>query len=70
LGTQDTGQRQTKRKVQYIKLKRWATRTPPKTGGEPNRLQRTSSPYLPQDTLHDTHIVNIRWTPHCANKHK
>jgi len=33
LGTQDTGRRQTI-KTQHIKLKRWATWTPPKTRGE------------------------------------
>ena len=31
LGTQDTGQRQTKQKTHHRKIKRRATRTPPKT---------------------------------------
>jgi len=32
LDTQDTGEIQTNQKVQHRKLKRWATRTPPKSG--------------------------------------
>jgi len=36
LGTQDKGRRQTKQnKTHHRKLKRWATRTPPETGGVP-----------------------------------
>jgi len=46
LGTQDTGRRQTKQKTQRRKLKRWTTRTPPKTGGEPMRQRRTSGSCL------------------------
>jgi len=33
LGTQDTRRRQTKQKMQHRKIKRWAKRAPPKTGG-------------------------------------
>ena len=33
--TQDTGQRQTKQKTPHRKLKRWATRNPPKIEGKP-----------------------------------
>jgi len=38
LGTQDTGQKQTKQKIQQRKLHRWATRTPSKPDGEPRCL--------------------------------
>jgi len=37
LGTQDTGRR---KYTTHKKLKRWATRTPPKTGDEPRCSQR------------------------------
>jgi hypothetical protein len=36
----NTGRRQTKQKTQQRKLKRWATRIPPKTGGEPRNPRR------------------------------
>jgi len=39
-GTQDKGRRQTKQKTQHRKLRRWATRIPPKTGGEPRCSRR------------------------------
>jgi len=31
-------------KTKHIKLKRWATRTPPKTGGEPRCSRRVAVP--------------------------
>ena len=49
LGTQDTWRRQTKRKTQHRKLKRWAIRALPK--------RRARSSCLSQDTRHVTHIV-------------
>jgi len=46
LGTQDTGRRQTKQKTKHRKLKRLATQTPPKTGGEPRCSRMVGSTYL------------------------
>jgi len=47
LGTQDTGRRQTNHeKTQDRKLKRWATRTPQKTGDEASCPQRARSSSL------------------------
>ena len=59
LGTQNTAWRQTNQKTQHRKLKRWVTRTPPKTWGEPRPLQMASIPCLGQDTRHVTHIVDM-----------
>jgi len=47
--TQDTGRRQTKQKQNkkhHIKLKRWTTHAPSKTGGEPRCSRRVSSSCL------------------------
>ena len=68
LGTQDTGRRQTKQKLQDRKPKRKAIRTPPKTRGEPRCPQADFASYMTPP--HITHIVNICWTPLYANKHK
>jgi hypothetical protein len=68
LKTQDEDKQ--KQKTQHRKLKRWATRTPLKAGGEYRRPKGASSSYLPQDTRHVTHIVNTCWTTLYTRKHK
>jgi hypothetical protein len=63
----DTGNRQRKHKntTQHRNLKRWATRIPPKTGGEPRCSRRVSSACLLQDISHIAQIVNTCYTIYC-----
>ena len=70
-----------KPKTQHRKLKRGATRTPPKIGSEPRCSRRVHSSCFLKDTRCVTHIVNTTkknkaktqhnmcWTSLCTSKH-
>jgi len=48
---------------QHRKLKRRATRTPPKNGSELRCLRKVSSSCILQDTQHKAQRIKVCWTP-------